>query len=386
MKHFLALADLTSEQLAGLLNLALHLKAEWKSGGNPPLLQNKTLGMVFTKPSLRTRVSFDMAMIQLGGQALYLSPNEISLGQRESVADVARVLSRYVDIIMARVFGHRDVVELAQHSRVPVINGLSDYTHPCQGLADLLTIREKFGTLQGIKLAYIGDGNNVANSLIFGAALSGMTFSIASPPKPSPRRRRRPRSRLRRPTPTLHSIASPPGFEISGDVVAKAKSLAPRTEASLYFSHDPAEAVREADVIYTDVWTSMGQEAESQKRLEVFAPRYQINTALVAKAKRNAIVMHCLPAHRGQEITDDVADGSHSVLWDQAENRMHAQKAILVELMAPDYARSVPVAKQKAAPIKTVSGATHRARPTTAKAIKPKQSQAKKKSIKRSRS
>jgi ornithine carbamoyltransferase len=347
VKHFLSLADLSPEQVAGLLNLALHLKAEWKSGGNPPLLQTKTLGMVFTKPSLRTRVSFDMAMIQLGGQALYISPNEISLGQRESVADVARVLSRYVDIIMARVFGHRDVMELAQYSRVPVINGLSDYTHPCQGLADLLTIREKFGTLQGIKLAYIGDGNNVANSLIFGAALSGMTFAIASPP----------------------------GYEISGDVVAKAKSLAAKTDASLYFAHDPAEAVREADVIYTDVWTSMGQEAESQKRLEVFAPRYQINTSLVSKAKRNAIVMHCLPAHRGQEITDEVADGSHSALWDQAENRMHAQKAILVELLAPDYARSVPATKPKTASAKP--------RPTTVKAIKPKQSPAKKKSSKR---
>jgi ornithine carbamoyltransferase len=347
VKHFLSLADLSPDQLAGLLNLALHLKTEWKAGGNPPLLQNKTLGMVFTKPSLRTRVSFDMAMLHLGGQALYISPNEISLGQRESVADVARVLSRYVDIIMARVFGHRDVMELAQHSRVPVINGLSDYTHPCQGLADLLTIREKFGTLQGIKLAYIGDGNNVANSLIFGAALSGMTFAIASPP----------------------------GYEISGDVVAKAKSLAAKTDASLYFAHDPAEAVREADVIYADVWTSMGQEAESQKRLEVFAPRYQINTSLVSKAKRNAIVMHCLPAHRGQEITDEVADGSHSALWDQAENRMHAQKAVLVELLVPEYARSVPATKPRAASTKP--------RPTTVKAIKPKQSPAKKKSSKR---
>ena len=355
VKHFLSLADLTPEQLSGLLNLALQLKAEWKSGGNPPLLQNKTLGMVFTKPSLRTRVSFDMAMIHLGGQALYISPNEVSLGQRESVPDVARVLSRYVDVIMARVFGHRDVVELAQHARVPVINGLSDYTHPCQGLADLLTIREMFGTLQGIKLAYIGDGNNVANSLIFGAALSGMTFAIASPP----------------------------GYEISGDVVVKARSLATRTDASLYFSHDPTEAVREADVIYTDVWTSMGQEAESQKRLEVFAPRYQINSALVSKAKRNAIVLHCLPAHRGQEITDDVADGSHSALWDQAENRMHAQKAILVELMAPDYARSVPATKQKPASAKTTSSASHRARPTTVKSTKQKQSPAKKKSSKR---
>ena len=341
MKHFLSLADLTPEQLAGLLNLAIHLKEQWKAGGNPPLLKNKTLGMVFTKPSLRTRVSFDMAMLHLGGQALYLSPNEISLGQRESAADVARVLSRYVDIIMARVFGHRDVLELAQYSRVPVINGLSDYTHPCQGLADLLTIREKFGTLHGLKLAYIGDGNNVANSLIFGATLSRMNFAIASPA----------------------------GFEIRGDVVAKAKTLASKNGASLYFTHDPAEAVREADVIYTDVWTSMGQETETQKRLEVFSPRYQINSALVSKAKRNAIVMHCLPAHRGQEITDEVADGPHSVLWDQAENRMHAQKAVLVRLLIPDYAPTLSAAKARAASAKT--GATSKPKPTVVKATKP---------------
>jgi ornithine carbamoyltransferase len=324
VNHFISLTDLTSDQLQGLLDRAVKLKKEWQHGGNTPLLKNKTLGMIFTKPSLRTRVSFDMAMIQLGGQALYISPNEISLGQRESVADVARVLSRYVDVIMARVFSHRDVVELAQHSRVPVINGLSDYSHPCQGLADLLTIYEKFGALQGVKIAYIGDGNNVANSLIFGAVLSGMNFAIASPV----------------------------GYEISGDVVAKAKTLAAKTGSKLFFSHDPAEAVREADVIYTDVWTSMGQEAETQKRLEVFAPKYQINSALVSKAKRNAIVMHCLPAHRGQEITDDVMDGPHSVVFDQAENRMHAQKAILAELLAParyrpSKAASVKVVKAK---------------------------------------
>src|SRR5512135_2569100 len=214
MKHLLAIADLSPADLRQYLDTAKRLKAEWRETGNKPVLRNKTLGMIFPKPSLRTRVSFDMAMLHLGGQALYLSPDEISLGQRESVADVARVLSRYVDIIMARVVGHRDVLKLALYSRVPIINGLSNYSHPCQGLADLLTIREKFGTLQGIKLAYIGDGNNVANSLIFGAALSRMTFSIASPP----------------------------GFEISGDVVAKAKSLAAKTEAYLYFSHDPAEA------------------------------------------------------------------------------------------------------------------------------------------------
>jgi ornithine carbamoyltransferase len=346
------LADLTPEQLGGLINLAVKLKQERQSGGNQPVLKNKTLGMIFAKPSLRTRVSFDMAMLHLGGHALYLSPNEISLGQRESVADMARVLSRYVDIIMARVFGHRDVLELAQYSRVPVINGLSDYSHPCQGMADLLTIYERFGTLRGIKLAYIGDGNNVANSLIFGAVLSGMNFSIASPA----------------------------GYEISGDVVAKAKSLTAKSGSSLYFTHDPVEAVREADVIYTDVWTSMGQEAETQKRLEVFAPRYQINSGLVSKAKRNAIVMHCLPAHRGQEITDEIADGPHSALWDQAENRVHAQKAILVELLAPDFARSLTgayktskagsVAKLPATAKRKTKGAKPPKKPTTKKKTK----------------
>jgi len=359
VKHFLSLADLTPEQLSGLLDLAIHLKEQWKTGGNPPLLQNKTLGMLFTKPSLRTRVSFDMAMLHLGGQALYLSPNEISLGQRESVADVARVLSRYVDIIMARVFGHRDVLELAQYARVPVINGLSDYSHPCQGLADLLTIREKFGQLAGLKLAYIGDGNNVANSLIFGAALSGMSFAIASPA----------------------------GYEIRGDVVSKAKILATKTGATLYFTHDPAEAVRDADAVYTDVWTSMGQETEGQKRLEVFAPRYQINSALISKAKRQAIVLHCLPAHRGQEITDEVADGAHSALWDQAENRMHAQKAVLVELLLPDYARSVSTTKSKAsakgAAVKATAktGSIKKPKPTMVKATKP----VKKKALKKKR-
>jgi ornithine carbamoyltransferase len=343
VKHYLSLADLTSEQFMGLIELAVNLKREWQTGGNPPLFKGKTLGMVFTKPSLRTRVSFDMAMLHLGGHALYLSPNEISLGQRESVADVARVLSRYVDAIMARVFAHRDVVELAQYSRVPVINGLSDYTHPCQGLGDLLTVYEKFGTLQGVKLAYVGDGNNVANSLIFGCALSGAHFAIASPP----------------------------GYEISGEVVAKARAIAAKTGSQLTFYHEPVEAVREADAIYTDVWTSMGQEAETQKRLEVFAPKYQINAALVGKAKRHAIVLHCLPAHRGQEITDEVADGPHSALWDQAENRMHAQKAILVELLTPEAAREYTAARPAARSASAARAAKSAAGKSARKPAKP---------------
>ena len=313
MKHFLSLADLTPKEVIGLLDLAVALKAEGKQGGNPPYLQGKTLGMIFQKPSLRTRVSFDMAMLHLGGHALYLSPNEITLGQRESVGDVARVLSRYVDAIMARVFGHKDVLDLARHASVPVINGLSDYSHPCQGAGDLLTVYERFGKLKGMKIAYIGDGNNVANSLIFGCTLVGADFAIATPI----------------------------GYEIKGDVVAKAQTFAAKSGSHLYFTHDPNEAAREADVLYTDVWASMGQEAETQKRIDAFSPRYQINAALLTKARRNAIVMHCLPAHRGQEITDEVADGPQSALWDQAENRMHAQKAILVELLAPGRAREI---------------------------------------------
>jgi ornithine carbamoyltransferase len=305
MDHFLNLADLTPDELRGLLNLAVELKEEWKAGDNRPLLRGKTLGMLFQKPSLRTRVSFEMGMIHLGGQALYLSPLEIQLGKRESVPDVARVLSRYVDGIMARVFEHSDVLTLAEYSRVPVINGLSDYNHPCQGLADFLTIIERKGwDLGGRKLAFVGDGNNVAVSLLFGATRLGMDFAIAGPP----------------------------GYELPTDVWALGQQFAAASASHLLATHDPHQAVAGADVIYTDVWTSMGQEAEGEERARIFTP-YQVNEALVAEAKPDVIVMHCLPAHRGQEITDAVCDGLHSVLWDQAENRMHAQKAILVELM-----------------------------------------------------
>jgi len=308
MKHFLTLGDLTPDEFTGLLDLAVKLKAQLhKKGRNKPWLEGKTLGMIFQKPSLRTRVSFDMAMIQLGGQALYLSPNEISLGQRESIADVARVLSRYVDGIEARVFAHADVVELAKYSRVPVVNGLSDYSHPCQGAADLLTIYEHFHKLKGLKVVFVGDGNNVATSLAFGCALTGAHFVIASPE----------------------------GYDLNADVVAKATEMGQATRSTVTCLRDPLEAVRDADVIYTDVWTSMGQEEETERRLKVFAPTYQINSELVSHAAPGYIVMHCLPAHRGQEITDEVCDDEkHSALWDQAENRMHAQKAILVELMA----------------------------------------------------
>lgn len=304
MKHFIAISDFTPEEIQHILDVAVQLKAEWKQGGNRPILSGKSLAMVFQKPSLRTRVSFEMAMHQLGGYAFYLSPDEIGLGKRESVADVARVLSRYVDCIMARVFDHRHIEELAAYSRVPVINGLSDYNHPCQAMADLLTVMEKKGALRGLTLAFVGDGNNVATSLAFATAQTGMNFAIATPP----------------------------GYELPQAVVEKAQAIARHTGSRILTTYDPTEAVRGADVIYTDVWTSMGQEKEREERMRVFPP-YQVNAALVALAKPDVIVEHCLPAHRGEEITDEVADGPHSVLFDQAENRMHAQKAILAILL-----------------------------------------------------
>lgn len=304
MKHLISIADLSTEELWHILNRARQLKDEWRSGGNRPILKGKVMGMIFQKPSLRTRISFDVAMLQLGGQALYISPNEIRLGERESVPDVARVLSRYVDVIMARVFAHRHIVELATCSRVPVINGLSDYSHPCQGIADVFTIWEKLGHLKGIKLTYIGDANNVAVSLLFAATKLGMDFTIGHPP----------------------SYGLPP------EVLARAEEFARRSGSRITVTHDPVAAVRGAQVVYTDVWTSMGQEAEKAQREAVFPP-YQVNTALLAHAHPDAIVMHCLPAHRGQEITDEVADGPQSALFDQAENRLHAQKGILAFLM-----------------------------------------------------
>jgi ornithine carbamoyltransferase len=240
----------------------------------------------------------------LGGHALYLSPNEIGLGGRESVPDVARVLGGYVDGIMARVFAHEHILQLAEYSRVPVINGLSDFNHPCQALADIFTLWEHFGRVEGLKMAYIGDGNNVAASLITIMAKLGGHFSIATPP----------------------------GYELSAKVLASAQDLAEETNTMITVTHDPVEAVAEADVVYTDVWTSMGQEEETQERLKVFPP-YQLNSRLVTRAKPEAVVMHCLPAHRGEEITDEVADGPQSLLFPQAENRLHAQKGILALLL-----------------------------------------------------
>ncbi len=303
-KDFLAISDYTSQELQALLDLAEELKAEWKAGGNEPVLQGKVLAMIFQKPSLRTRVSFDMAMRHLGGDALYLSPAEIGLGKRESIADVARVISGYVQGVMARVFAHEHVVELAKWSSIPVINGLSDYNHPCQAMADALTIQEEFGTLKGVNVTYVGDGNNVAVSLMHVCAKLGANFTIANPK----------------------------GYDMPAESIAEARRFAAESGSTLTFLRDPHKAVRGAQVIYTDTWTSMGQEEEAARRAKVFPP-YQVNAALVAEATPEVIVMHCLPAHRGQEITDEVADGPHSRLFPQAHNRLHAQKAILVQLL-----------------------------------------------------
>jgi ornithine carbamoyltransferase len=303
MKDFLAISDYTPAELQSLLDLAVRLKEERNSAGNPPMLKGKVLAMIFQKPSLRTRVSFDMAMRHLGGDALYLSPQEIGLGKRESIADVARVLAGYIDAIMARVFDHEHVIALAKWSSVPVINGLSDYNHPCQGMADALTIQEKFGKLKGLNVTYVGDGNNVAVSLMHVCAKLGANFTIANPA----------------------------GYDLNPKAVAAAKQFAAESGSQLSFLRDPHQAVKDAHVIYTDTWTSMGQEEETKVREQVFPP-YQVNAKLISEANREVIVMHCLPAHRGQELTDEIADGPHSVIFPQAHNRMHAQKAILVRL------------------------------------------------------
>ena len=303
MKHFLAISDLSPGEVQELLDVAIKLKEEYFRKGNPPLFKGKVLGMIFQKPSLRTRVSFDMAMRHCGGDALYLSPNEIGLGKRESIADISRVLSGYVHALMARVFEHEHVLELAKWSEIPVVNGLSDYNHPCQGLADALTIQEKFGKAKGLNVTYIGDGNNVAVSLLHVCAKLGWNFTIASPED----------------------------YDITPRAVEVANEIAKETDSKFKFLRDPHEAVKGAQVIYTDTWTSMGQEEETAKREKVFPP-YQVNAGLVSEADKDVIVMHCLPAHRNHELTDEVADGPHSVIFPQAHNRLHAQKAILARL------------------------------------------------------
>lgn len=299
-KDLLSISDLTSEKLKALIRTAVDMK----EGGWTTTLSGKSLALVFEKPSLRTRVSFEMAMRHLGGESLYLSPEEVGLGKRESIPDVARVLCRYVDVIAARTFAHSTVESLAAFASVPVINALSDFEHPCQALADLMTIFEKRGDLEGLTVACVGDGNNVANSLMLASALAGMNFRIASPK----------------------------GYEVPEKVLRLAQEYADNSGSEILLTEDPKVAVRGADVVYTDVWTSMGQEAESQVRRKVFAG-YQVNSDLVALAREDAIIMHPLPAHRGEEVSADILDTEQSVVFDQAENRLHAQKALLAEML-----------------------------------------------------
>ncbi len=303
-KDLVSIADLSADDIARVLDLAIELKAQRGRHGNP--LAGKVLAMIFQKPSLRTRVSFEVAMLHLGGSALYLSDQEVQLGEREGVPDVARVLSRLVDGIVARTHLHSHVVELARSASVPVVNGLSDAEHPCQILADLLTIRERRGRIAGLKLAWIGDGSNVANSLLLAAPLVGLNLFIATPT----------------------------GYEPDGRIMAEAADAADAAGVELEVVHDPRAAVHQADFVYTDAWYSMGQEDERDVRLPRFRS-FQLNRELLAHAASGVQVLHCLPAHRGEEITDDVLDGPASIALDQAENRMHAQKALLLYLLGP---------------------------------------------------
>lgn len=307
MKHLLTLHDLTSEEVFDILKLAEKLKKELKAGIPHPLLKGKTLGMIFTKSSTRTRVSFEVGMVQLGGYPLFLSSNDIQLGRGETVYDTAQVLSRYIDGIMIRTFKQSDVEDLARFGSIPVINGLTDLVHPCQILADLLTVYEHKGALKGLKMAYVGDGNNVAHSLLHGCAKVGMDIAVATPE----------------------------GYKCDEAMVDEALEDAKNTGSRILITQDPVEAVKNADVVYSDTWISMGQEAEKAERLKVFMP-YQVNSQLMSQAKPDAIFLHCLPAYRGYEVTEEVIDGPQSAIFDEAENRLHAQKAVMALLMGKD--------------------------------------------------
>ncbi len=303
-KSLASLDHLTREEIEQILKTSELLKLQLIRGQEHPVLKGKTLAMIFEKPSTRTRVSFEVGMWQLGGYALYLSSGDLQLGRGETIADTARTLSRYVNGIMARVFSHQTILDLIQHSKVPVINGLSDFSHPCQGLADLFTVYEKKGRLDGLKLAYVGDGNNVAHSLIDGCSKVGMNIVLACPK----------------------------GYEPDSKVVAQGKKEARKNGSEVRVTDDPKEAVKGADIIYTDVWASMGKEKEHGERVKILKP-YQVNSKLVKGAKEDYIFMHCLPAHRGEEVTDEVADSKNSVIFDQAENRLHTQKALMALIM-----------------------------------------------------
>lgn len=303
-KNLLSLKDWSKREILETIDFARRLKDDSRNGIENKLLKDKYLGMIFSKASTRTRISFEVGIQQLGGMAVYLNSDDIQLGRGESIYDTAKVLSRYLDCIMIRTFKQKDVVKLAKYASIPVINGLTDKYHPCQVLADLLTILEAKGSLQGLKLAYVGDGNNVANTLLFGASKVGMDIAVASPP----------------------------GYSCDTKVVTCAKIYAKESGSSITITNDPKEAVSNADIIYTDTWVSMGQEDEKERRTAVFAP-YQVNSELVMLAKKDYIFLHCLPAYRGLEVTADIIDGTHSKIFDEAENRLHAQKAVMVKLM-----------------------------------------------------
>ncbi len=303
-KDLISIHELSREEIEQILDTSRILKMKNKLGEIYHPLKGKTLGMIFQKSSTRTRVSFEVGIWQLGGYGLFLSVNDLQLKRGETIADTARNLSRYLDGIMIRTYDHQDVVDFAEYSSIPVINGLTDLLHPCQVLSDLFTIQEKKQSLAGLKLAYIGDGNNMAHSLMFGASKVGMNISICSPS----------------------------GFEPDSEITRLARLDASKAGANIVIEDNPSQATQMADIIYTDVWTSMGMEGEEEKRLESFE-KYQVNSTLLEKAKEDVLVMHCLPAHRGEEITDDVIDGPHSIVFDQAENRLHAQKAIMALIM-----------------------------------------------------
>lgn len=301
-KDLISLKDLSAAEINKIFALTESIKNSPKKYAT--CLKGKSLCLVFQKPSNRTRVSFEVGMYELGGYSLYLGPGEINLGVREPVKDAAKTLSRYVDGIVLRTFEHKNLLEMAKHSTAPVINGLTDFSHPCQGLADIYTIKEKFKKFKGVNLAYLGDGNNVCHSLLYGCAKVGINISVAAPQ----------------------------GYQPDETAVKESKAFAKATNAKINLTNNPEEAVKDADVIYTDVWASMGEEDEAEQRKEIFKD-YKIDSQLMAKAKKNCLFMHCLPAHRGQEVTDEVIDSENSIVFDQAENRLHVQKAILLLLL-----------------------------------------------------
>lgn len=303
-RDFTVIRDLETAEVQDLLNVAADLKARRRTGDRPPLLAGKILALVFEKPSLRTRVTFEAAMLELGGHAIYLGAQDIHMGVRESQADVARNLERWVDGIAARTFVHATITILAEHTRIPVVNALSDWEHPCQGLATLLTVQERWGRLSGLRLAWVGDGNNVLRSLLLGAVRLGISVAIATPD----------------------------GYGLDAETLRAARELAAAAGAGIEVTDDPVQAVTGADLVYTDIWASMGREGEADTRRQAFA-RYQVNAALLAHAPRYALVSHCLPAHRGEEITDDILDGPRSLALEEAENRLHTQKALLAQVL-----------------------------------------------------